>query len=82
MRVGDLERGPNAGLVDAERFLEFADFLRVVRDRIAASGIEEERRQNWQRRLIGASDAAKQDLALARDKLERLVAEIDRHLTS
>lgn len=80
MAAGDAERGPTERLVDADRFLEFADGLRIVRDRIAAAEIDEQRRQSWQRRLIGVSDAAQQDLAIARDKLERLIAEVDRYL--
>lgn len=80
MATGEVGRSPGERLVDADAFLEFTDRLRVVRDRIADSEVDDHRRQSWQRRLIAVSDAARQDLAAALDKLERLVAEVDRHL--
>ncbi|MGH3440640.1 MAG: hypothetical protein ACRDUY_01055 [Nitriliruptorales bacterium] len=80
MATDEVGRTPGERLVDATRFLEFADRLRIVRGRIADSEVDDQRRQSWQRRLIAVSDAAQQDLAVALDKLERLVAELDRYL--
>lgn len=71
--------GPD-GLVDAERFLALTERLRDVRDRIADADTADRRRTQWQRLLVAATNAAKEDLDDAERRLVRLEAELERHL--
>lgn len=67
-------------LVDAERFLTLTDRLRDARDRIADAETTDRRRTQWQRLLVAATNAAKEDLDDAEQRLQRLEVELARHL--
>jgi hypothetical protein len=68
------------GMLDADRFLTFAERLHAARERIEAASIGDRRRAQWQRLLIAVSAAAQQDLEGAERQLTRLEAELDRRL--
>lgn len=66
-------------LVDAERFLEFTQRLKDLRDRVEAADVPPSRRTVWHERLIAIADEAHGDLESASAHIERFEAELDRH---
>lgn len=69
-----------AGMVDAERFLALRRRLEVAHKRIDGSDVPDHRRGSWTRRIVAIAETAQGDLDRAERQLERLEADLDRHL--
>ena len=65
------------GMVDAEEFLAFTQRLRDLHTKVDAADVSERKRGQWQRQLLAVTEAARTDLARAKDRLERLERELD-----
>lgn len=69
-------------LVDAQQFLDLTGRLKSAHQRVDGAGVAPDRKARWQRMLVAISESAQHDLSRAEEALERLVAELDRHLRS
>lgn len=67
-------------MVDAERFLALTERLREAYRRMDGSSLPDHRRSSWSRRMTGIAQTARENLEQAERQLERLEAEMQRHL--
>lgn len=68
------------GFLDAERFLALNDSLRALHERVEGAKASAEQKARWQRRIVAITNAAKEDLDRADEKLRRFTGELDRQL--
>lgn len=67
-------------MLDADRFLALTERLRTVRSRVDGAEAPGHRRSSWARRMAAIADTATESLERAERQLERLEADLDRHL--
>lgn len=67
-------------MLDAERFLALTGRLKEAYRRMDSSRLPDHRRRSWSRRMTGIAQTAREDLDRAERQLERLEAEMHRHL--
>lgn len=67
-------------MLDADRFLTLNSRLRAVHERVDGSELPDHRRSSWSRRMAAIADTATRNLDSAERQLERLEADLDRHL--
>lgn len=73
---GDHQRG----VLDADDVLALTRRLHEIHRRVDTAGDHNGRMGRWRQRLVAISEAAKADIALARDQLDALEAEVERVL--